>query len=201
MSSPAVSLGFSDASVRGCHVCMIFESEEQRRDVAAEYVAAGIRGRERVRYFADRTPPETVRAWVAARGIAVPDVEASGAFTVASASAAYCAGGSHDPEATIAAIKQGYQVAEAGGFTASRVCGEMSWVLRGLPGSERFLEYEALLNRIDVPFPHTGMCQYDARLFDGATLFKILCIHPFVVAQGQIVHNPYYARAELPARP
>jgi hypothetical protein len=196
-----MSLGFSAAAVRGCHVCMIFESEEQRRDVAAEYVAAGIRGRERVRYFADRTPPELVRGWIAARGIAVPEAEASGAFAVVSASAAYCAGGSHAPEPTVAAVKTGYQVAAAGGFVASRVCGEMSWVLRGLPGSERFLEYEALLNRIDVKFPHTGMCQYDARLFDGATLFRVLSIHPFVVAQGQIVHNPYYVAPDGPARP
>ena len=40
------------------------------------------------------------------------------------------------------------------------------------------------------------MCQYDARLFDGATLFKVLQIHPFMVAQGQVVRNPYYLRPE-----
>ncbi len=195
MSSPTVPLGFGDAALRGCHACMVFDSDEQRREVAAGYMAAGIRNRERVRYFADRTPPEMVRGWMAERGIAVPEAEAGGGFAIVPAAEAYCAGGSHEPEATIGAIKKGYQIAQAGGFTASRVCAEMSWALRGLPGSERFLEYEALLNRIDVPFPHTGMCQYDARLFDGATLFKVLSVHPFMVAQGQIVHNPYYVKA------
>jgi hypothetical protein len=186
-------MGFTDERVHGCHVCMVFDSEDHRRDVVSEYVAAGIRNRERVRYFADRTPPETVRAWVAGRGIAVPDEEARGTFAVASATAAYCAGGRHDPQAVIDAVKKGYAAAEAAGLVASRVCAEMSWVLGGLPGAERFLEYEIALNRIDVPFPHSGMCQYDARLFDGATLFKVLQVHPFMVAGGQIVQNPYYA--------
>jgi hypothetical protein len=40
------------------------------------------------------------------------------------------------------------------------------------------------------------MCQYDARLFDGATLFKVLQVHPYIIAQGQIVRNPYYIKPE-----
>jgi len=37
--------------------------------------------------------------------------------------------------------------AVAQGYPALRMTGEMTWVLRGLPGSERLLEYEAKLNR------------------------------------------------------
>jgi hypothetical protein len=40
------------------------------------------------------------------------------------------------------------------------------------------------------------MCQYDARRFDGATLFKVLQVHPYMVAQGQIVRNPFYLKPE-----
>lgn len=82
------------------------------------------------------------------------------------------------------------------GFSGSRACGEMTWVLRGIPGSERLLEYEVGLNMIEDDFPRIGMCQYDARLFDGVTLFKVLQVHPFMVAQGQIVRNPFYMKPE-----
>jgi hypothetical protein len=72
----------------------------------------------------------------------------------------------------------------------------MTWVLRGIPGSERLLEYEIGLNAIQDEFPHIGMCQYDARLLDGAMLFKVLQVHPYMVAQGQIVRNPFYIKPE-----
>jgi hypothetical protein len=72
----------------------------------------------------------------------------------------------------------------------------MTWALRETLGSERFLEYEAMLNTVSVPFPHFGMCQYDARRFDGATLYKVLQVHPFMVAHGQIVQNPFYVKPE-----
>jgi hypothetical protein len=68
----------------------------------------------------------------------------------------------------------------------------MSWVLRGAPGSERWLEYEELLNEAVGPFPRLGMCQYDARRFSGAAIFKVLQAHPYVIAHGQIVRNPSY---------
>jgi hypothetical protein len=40
------------------------------------------------------------------------------------------------------------------------------------------------------------MCQYDARVFDGATLFRVLKVHPYMSAHGQIVRNPFYTRPE-----
>jgi len=40
------------------------------------------------------------------------------------------------------------------------------------------IEYEMMLNTVESDFPHSGMCQYDARLFDGATLFRVLQVHP-----------------------
>jgi hypothetical protein len=77
-----------------------------------------------------------------------------------------------------------------------RSSGEMSWTLRDIPGSDRWLEYETLLNTVTGTFPHTEMCLYDARLFDGATLFKVLQVHPYMVADGQSVRNPFYLGPE-----
>lgn len=189
------SMGYGYAESSN-HVCLIYESEDQRRKTVSDYLADGIRQGELVRYFADVSSPESVRAWLAEIGIEVPGVEESGAFTIYSAETAYCPDGFFDPQATITRIMQRYVTAEQAGFTGSRVGSEMSWALKGLRGSERFLEYEVLLNTISTHFPHTGMCQYDARLFDGATLFNVLQVHPFMVAQGQIVKNPYFVKPE-----
>jgi hypothetical protein len=89
-----------------------------------------------------------------------------------------------------------FDMARQAGYPGSRACGEMSWTLRDIPGADRFLEYEVRLNTITETFPYIGMCQYDARLFDGATLFKVLQVHPFMIAQGQLVRNPFYIKPE-----
>jgi hypothetical protein len=58
------------------------------------------------------------------------------------------------------------------------------------------LEYEVGINLLRDPFPHVGMCQYDARRFDGATLFKVLQVHPYMIVQGQTVRNPFYLQPD-----
>lgn len=196
-----LSLGFTDERLPpSCHVCLLFEEEEQRRSIVSGYLAAGLRRREVVRYFADATPPEHVRAWLGDLGIDALAEEAKGSLTIASAESAYLAGGSFEPEGMIARMAGRYEVAARAGFTGARTTGEMSWVLKGARGADRFLEYEAMLNGVQSSFPHTGMCQYDARLFDGATLFRLVQVHPYLVIGGQIVRNPSFLRAEeLPA--
>jgi hypothetical protein len=72
----------------------------------------------------------------------------------------------------------------------------MEWALKGIPGSERLIEYEAGINTIVGEHPITALCQYDARLFDGATLFEVLRVHPMMVIRGQVVRNPYYIPPE-----
>lgn len=192
-----LSAGFTDERLPiSSHICLVFEKDEQRRRIVSEYLAAGLRRREVVRYFADATPPDDVRAWLRDLGIDVLAEEAKGSLTIASAESAYLAQGSFEPEAMIAGMAGRYEVAERAGFTGARTTGEMSWVLKGARGAERFLEYEAMLNGVHASFPHTGMCQYDARLFDGATLFKVLQLHPYMVSKGQIVRNPDYTRPE-----
>jgi hypothetical protein len=197
-----IELGFTDERLHGsCHCCLIYDDEEQRRHIVPDFLAAGIAHRELVRYLTDGTPPEAIRGSLAARGVDVPAAEARGCFGVAEAQPAYCPSGRFEPEEMIETNKQRYVSAERAGFTATRICCEMTWALRDVAGAERLLEYEALLNTVDVAFRHFGMCQYDARRFDGATLYKVLQVHPYMVAHGQIVQNPYYVRPEeiLPA--
>lgn len=179
-----------------CHVCLIFENEEQRQKIVTEYLANGLKRGEIVRYFTDKTPPETVRSWLTDKGVDVLDAEEKGNLGFVEAENAYCTDGRFDPKAMIERTGNRYEASQKSGYKGSCACGEMSWALKGIPGSERLLEYEMLLNTIQSTFPHTGMCQYDAHLFDGVTLLKVLQVHPYIIAQGQLVHNPYYIKPE-----
>jgi len=178
------------------HLCLIYDSEEQRRKTVSEFLAAGIRQGELVRYFADTTSAQELREWLLETGVALSKAEEDGAFGIIEAESAYCPSGRFVPQQVIDNMVSRYAMASKAGYRGSRACGEMSWVFRGIPGAERFLEYEVRINTITETFPYIGMCQYDARLFDGATLFNVLQVHPFMIAQGQIVRNPFYIKPE-----
>ncbi len=192
-----VDRGFTQEVLPECHhLCLIYDSEEQRRKIVSEFLTAGIRQGELVRYFADTTSPKEIRAWLLEAGVEVPKAEEDGAFGITKAESAYCPSGRFVPQEVIGNMVSRYAIARKAGYRGSRACGEMSWALRDIPGADRFLEYEVRINTITETFPYIGMCQYDARLFDGATLFNILQVHPFMIARGQIVRNPFYIKPE-----
>jgi hypothetical protein len=175
------------------HICLIFSDEIQLENVVSEFLGIGLRKGELSRYAADVATPKEVLDWVRKAGVDVPD---GGSLTVFQAAQFYAPSGEFDPREVLGLMVPRWEQAERAGYKGVRICGEMSWTLRGVPGSERFLEYEAGINGIASPFPHCGMCLYDARLFDGATLFKVMQVHPFIIAHGQVVSNPYYVRPE-----
>ena len=178
------------------HLCLIYDDEEQRRKTVSEFLSAGVKRGELVRYFADTTSAEKIHAWLSGMGVELAKAEEDGVFAITKAERAYCPSGRFVPEEVIENMVSRYAMARKAGYSGSRACGEMSWVFRDIPGADRFLEYEVRINTITETFPYIGMCQYDARLFDGATLFKVLQVHPFMIAQGQIVRNPYFIRPE-----
>jgi len=201
-----IPMGFTHEHFsESCHVCLIYENEEQQKKIVSEYLAEGLKQGELVRYFTDKTTPETVRSWLFELGVELSEAEQKGSFGISKAENAYCPEGQFEPRKMIDRSVKRYRIAKNAGYTGSRACGEMSWALKDIPGSDHLLEYEVLLNTVTDSFPHTGMCQYDARLFDGATLFKVLQVHPYIIAHGQVVRNPYYIkpdefRADLNAR-
>ncbi|MCB9135203.1 MAG: MEDS domain-containing protein [Anaerolineales bacterium] len=192
-----IILGFTEEVIPECHhVCLIYDNEAQRQKIVVEYLAAGFRQGDLVRYFADTTSPEEIRLWLSARGVGFQEAEEKGNFGIVKAEQAYCPSGRFNPEEVIENMLSRYAMAKAAGYHGSRVCGELTWVLQDISGAERFLEYESRINMITEKFPYIGMCQYDARRFDGATLFKVLQVHPYMIAKGRVVKNPYYLKPE-----
>jgi hypothetical protein len=192
-----IDMGFTKERFPDCnHLCLIYDDEEQRRKIVSKYVSAGLTQGELVRYVTDMTAPEKIRSWVLEMGVELPEIEKNEPFGIFQAESWYCPSGRFDPQKLIDGMVPRYHQVEQAGYKGSRVCGEMTWALRDLPGSDRLLEYEVLLNTVTEAFPHVGMCMYDANLFDGATLFKVLQVHPYMVAQGHVVRNPFYLRPE-----
>ncbi len=78
----------------------------------------------------------------------------------------------------------------ARGYPVTCVVGEMSWSLRGCPGTERLLEYEGLYAEHFDRAPAITLCLYDLEQTRGEQLFDLLRLHARVVLNGIEMHNP-----------
>jgi len=191
------AMGFTDERFpAGTHMCLIYDNEDERRKVIGKFLSAGLQEHEKTAYFADTMAPADVETWLQEMGVDVPTQDKAPAFSITVAEKTYCPNGKFVPETMLNTLRSYHQAALDEGYSGGRVSGEMSWALRGIPGSERLMEYEALINDVLVTHPITPICQYDARRFDGALIFDVLKVHPMMIVHGQIVKNPYYMRPQ-----
>jgi MEDS: MEthanogen/methylotroph, DcmR Sensory domain len=194
-----ISLGFdAEPWPAGTHMCMIFDDDDERRSVIARFMQSGLDANEVVSYFVDTLTPGELKKTMSEAGVSLPDELDGRQFRVLEAEKAYCPDGTFNIDRMLGVRAENYQRILREGYVGARVTGEMSWARKGLPGSENLVEYEARLNTAEVrQVPTTGLCQWDARLFDGETLYQVLCVHPVMIVHGQVLRNPYYVRPEV----
>ncbi len=175
------------------HLCLIYESPEEWRAAVVPFIRIGLERGEKCMYVVDKRTADEVRRYLANSGVDVPAASGSGQLSILKENEAYTQGGTFDPDRMIALLIEETQRAVAEGYPALRITGEMTWVLRGTPGAERVLEYEAKLNR-DL-FPHhpcLALCQYDRWAFDPEIIKGVVMTHPILIRKGQVHRNFYY---------
>jgi len=190
LKEKSVAMGFTQQTFPpGTHMCLLYSEETERRRIIGKFLESGIIAGEKTSYFADIMKPEEVRAWLLGMGVALPEADG---FSILAAEKTYCPGGKFVPEEMLNTLRAFYERAKKDDYPNARVSGEMSWALKGIPGSERLMEYEALINEVMYTHPVTPICQYDVNKFSGATILDVLKVHPMMIIHGQIVQNPYY---------
>jgi hypothetical protein len=192
-SANTIRVGFcTDRFPAGVHICLVYRDEAERQRVVGRFVESGLMDGENVAYFADTASSSDVLSWMEDIGLDLPDSREPQELSVQSALDTYCPDGTFIPERMYTTLKTAYDTSVADGYTNVRVTGEMSWALRGMPGSERLIEYEAGVNTVLKTHPVSAMCQYDANRFSGTLIYEALEVHPYMVMKGQLVRNPYY---------
>ena len=174
------------------HLCCIYETEEEHRSLLTPFLRHGLGQREKVLYIVDDHTAEKILNYLRDDGLEVDSYLKNGQLRVLTVAEAYMQGGVFDPDSMIALLREENTRALDEGYTALRVTGEMSWVLKGLPGSERFIEYESKLNDFFSSSKCLAICQYDRRKFEASLLLDVLITHPSVVIGTQTYDNFYY---------
>ncbi len=181
----------------GDHMCCIYETDEEHRAVITPYMQQGLERGEKVIYIVDFNTAETVLGYLRVQGLDVDGYVAREQLVMADREDTYLRNGVFDPDAMINFLRSTLELALAQGFKALRVTGEMTWALRGLPGSERLIEYEAKLNHFFPGVLCTALCQYDRKRFDPAILLDVIHTHPVVIIGTQKNENFYFVPPDV----
>lgn len=115
--------------------------------LSSPFIQIGLKRKEKCIYVVDSHTSDQIRDFLSQEGADVKALEQLAQLVMLRDSEAYTKNGSFDPDMMISLLASDTKRAIAEGCTALRVTGEMTWVLRGLPGSDRMIEYEAKLNR------------------------------------------------------
>lgn len=180
----------------GDHLCVLYQTEEEHKALITPYLRSGLENNEKVFYIVDARTSETVLNYLRDDGVEVDPYLKSGQLSMLTVSESYMKGGIFDPDGMIRMLTEETDKALEEGYAALRVTGEMSWALRGLPGSERLIEYETKLNEFFPTNKALAICQYDCRVFDPEILLDILTTHPIAVIGTEIYENFYYVPTE-----
>jgi len=174
------------------HVAFIYQTDEEHRKMLAWFLRQGLERGERVIYIHDALPVHSILAYLETD---VPGAGArlsSGELSFLDANDTYISEGIFDPWRVTALLQRETKRALMDGYSALRVTGEMTWALRGAPGSERLIEYESGLNEIEVHGRCLTLCQYDRRRFPPSILLYVLASHPAVYVGTEVFENIYY---------
>jgi len=175
------------------HACLIYESQDEWQSTIVPFLRDGLDSNAKCIYLADEHDPDLIRSVLQEAGVDTVSVEASGQLIIRSAAEVVSALKLFDPERMISLLYSETQKLLDEGYSTLRISGEMSWVLKGIKGAEKFLEYEALSNRDYCDqLPVIAICQYNRSKFDPAVIKEIILTHPKVIAQNKLYHNAFF---------
>ncbi|MFX1293252.1 MAG: MEDS domain-containing protein [Promethearchaeota archaeon] len=176
----------------GDHLCCLYKTEEEHREVITPFIRYGLKNGEKVIYIVDIHTANTVLGYLKEDGLDIKLYLGKGQLDILTSKEAYIQDNLFDPDKMINLLKSLTEMAVTEGYTALRVTGEMTWALRKLPGSERLIEYESKLNYFLPNSRCLAICQYNIEKFTSAILLDVLTTHPFVVLGAEVFSNFYY---------
>jgi signal transduction histidine kinase len=185
----------------GDHLCCLFDSEEEHRAVLTEVLGRGLEAGDKILYLAHERTADSVLGYLRDKGFDADAEAARGRIEIRSTNDAYISAGGFDPEGTISLLSEETDRAVAGGYRALRVTGEMTWALKGLPGSERLIEYESKLNHFFPGSRCLALCQYDRRRFTPEVLLSVIDTHPIVILGAEAFDNHYFVHPHTELAP
>ncbi len=180
--------------VPGSHTCALYATDAEFQTLLVDWLLAGLEQNQKCFCLAALAAGESLAQWAHTR-LGDPRLApalARGQLVCLAAEEFHLQNGRFDQAALQARLGTELGRALAEGYTALRTLSEMGGLL-GQVGIETLLESEARMNQLLAGQLIVALCAYDQRRFAAETLLEGLHTHPWVIAGGEVCHNPYYS--------
>jgi hypothetical protein len=175
------------------HICAFFDSEKQEYDCLVPYFMEGLAQNEQVVTIRDAAQCATHRDRLRERmPQGIDDPIRNNQLRIVASEETYLKDGVFEQDRMFNMLEQVLSEAEQGPYKRVRTCGDMTWALRDMPGTDGLMEYESRVNVLTREHDCTLMCVYDVNKFSGRAVMDVLATHPMVVMGDRIYENPYY---------
>ncbi|MEU8816550.1 MEDS domain-containing protein [Actinoplanes sp. NPDC048796] len=154
----------------GDHACLTFSETEERLDLLAAFVTAGIQRGERIVCFTDALSVDELHRDLRRRGVPAEE-------EIRPARDLWASGASPDASIMVRRLAAERDQSPRG----LRVTLDMCWAARPQAGAEQLLVFENEVSKLFADGGITAICEYDREAFDSVTLAYAVRTHPRTV--------------------
>lgn len=176
----------------GNHACCFFEAAEKQRAVVMPFLRQGLEKGNKAVYILDVSRPETIVGYFRRGGLDLEPYLTRGQMMFLTSDETHVREGVFDPDRMLVQLQAQTDQALAEGYGGLYITCETAWALRGVPGSERLIEYEGKVNEFFPGSKCVALCQYDWRAFGPQLLMDVLSTHPITIVNAVLYDNYYY---------
>jgi hypothetical protein len=175
------------------HVCAFFRDKEETFGALLPFIVEGLEKGEKAIHIVSANNIDLHLRHLAAGGVDVDAVLASGQLQLVEWNRSYFHGGGFEEGTALRVIDRLLTDAHAEGYPRARLIGDMDWVLENRLGTENCASYEAQLNDLLIHHPEdVVICAYDLSRFGGSAVLDVMRTHPAAIVGGILQHNPFY---------
>jgi len=178
------------------HVCAFFRSRDEQYEALTPFHKEAIDCGEKTMHIVDPQKIQQHLRRLDGHGIDTRHSIESGQLEVLGWDRAYLDDGVFDSHRMLSLVDSVFAVGKSAGFSRLRITGDMGWAFSGAAGTERLIEYEALVNNVLNRNRQPAVCAYDVSRLTGTMMIDILRCHPLMLIGGIVQESPYYISPE-----
>ncbi|HET9229599.1 MAG TPA: MEDS domain-containing protein, partial [Thermoanaerobaculia bacterium] len=182
---------------QGDHLCLIHDTPAEKLAALVPFLKSGLAKGERSLFLGRVPDAQAIERALETGGIPVGREFERGALVLLSDRESWLDQGRFDPNFFQDLLRRAEQQALDDGFSGLRATWDVSWLLDGVPGSERWIEFEAGLNAFLAGSRTSALCRYPRARSSAALLQDVLRTHPLALIGHQVCPNAFYEPPDM----
>ncbi|HWM89396.1 MAG TPA: MEDS domain-containing protein [Thermoanaerobaculia bacterium] len=185
---------------QGDHLCLIYDSAAEKLAALVPFLRTGLSRGERALFLGRASSCHGmggIERALESEGIPVGSEIDRGALVLLDDRDSWLDRGRFDPNLFKDLLRRAEQQAMDDGFSGLRATWDVTWLLEGVPGADRWIELEAGLNGFLAGSRTAALCRYARPRSSPALLQDVLRTHPLALLGHQVCPNAFYEPPEM----